>query len=96
VGIHPNAAMNAQVPLFPSLPASLSLLAATLLPFAGSPCRAEVESYINKPGSNVGPATLVEPTDCVSGADGSITCDTKIKNPPGDTPAKPEYSPFRD
>jgi hypothetical protein len=44
----------------------------------------------------VGPATIVEPTDCVSGADGSITCDTKIKNPPGDTPAKPVYSPFRD
>ena len=48
-----------------------------------------------KPGSNVGPATQVKPTTCVTAADGSVTCDTKIVNPPSDTPAKPSYQPFK-
>jgi hypothetical protein len=43
----------------------------------------------------VGPATKVEPRNCVTAADGSITCDTEIVNPPGDTPAKPQYNPFK-
>jgi hypothetical protein len=42
----------------------------------------------------VGPATKVEPINCVTAADGSITCGTKIVNPEGDTPAKPQYNPF--
>ena len=36
----------------------------------------------------------VVPTDCVENADGSVTCNTKIENPPGDTPARPGYEPF--
>jgi hypothetical protein len=47
------------------------------------------------PGSNVGPSTRVVPKNCVTAPDGSITCDTKIVNPPGDTPAKPIYEPFK-
>ena len=87
--------MNAPAPRFPSLPASLVLLAAALLPLVTLPCSAEVESFINKPGSSVGPATKVIPTNCVRAPDGSLTCDTKIENSPSDTQAKPEFSPFR-
>ena len=50
---------------------------------------------MNKPGSSVGPATKVVPTNCVTAADGSLTCDTKIQNSPSDTPAEPQFSPFR-
>lgn len=72
-----------------------SALAAVALPcVAGMPALAQAESFLWGPGSNVGPATKVEPKNCVTAADGSITCDTEIVNPPGDTPAKPQYRPF--
>jgi hypothetical protein len=61
---------------------------------AATPALAQVESFLLGPGSTVGPATKVEPTNCVTAPDGSITCGTKIVNPEGDTPAKPQYSPF--
>jgi hypothetical protein len=51
--------------------------------------------YNLRPGSNVGVPTQVEPTDCTTDPkDGSVTCKTKVKNPPGDTPARPQYEPF--
>lgn len=62
---------------------------------SGAAALAQVESFINKPGSSVGPATKVVPTNCVQGADGSLTCDTKLENSPSDTPAQPQFSPFR-
>ena len=95
VGTHPHAAMNAPAPLPRPLSASLVLLAAALLPLATLPCSAQVEKFINKPGSNVGPNTKVLPTNCVTAPDGSLTCDTKIENSPSDTQAQPEFSPFR-
>jgi hypothetical protein len=58
------------------------------------PALAQVESFLWGPGSNVGPETKIEPQNCVTAADDSITCDTKVVNPPGDTPAKPQYRPF--
>ena len=58
------------------------------------PAVAQVESFLWGPGSNVGPETKIEPSNCITAADGSITCDTKVVNPPGDTPAKPQYRPF--
>jgi hypothetical protein len=58
------------------------------------PAMAQVESFLWGPGSNVGPETKIEPQNCVTAADGSITCDTKVVNPPGNTPAKPLYRPF--
>jgi hypothetical protein len=75
----------------PLLP--LALLAALLVPCERA--RAQVETFINKPGSSVGPATKVVPTNCVTAPDGSLTCDTKLENSPSDTPAKPHFSPFR-
>jgi hypothetical protein len=77
------------------LPAScLAAAALSLLAVAATPVRAQVESFLWGPGSNVGPATKVEPSNCKTAADGTITCDTKIVNPEGDTPAKPQYRPF--
>jgi hypothetical protein len=83
-------------------PSPVSLPAAWLLVLAGllgllpaDPARAQVETFINKPGSDVGPSTRVVPTNCVTAADGTMTCDTKIENPPGNTPAKPHFSPFK-
>jgi hypothetical protein len=59
-----------------------------------SPSLAQSQRFLLGPGSNVGPETKIEPKNCVTAADGSITCDTKIVNPKGDTPAKPIYTPF--
>lgn len=66
----------------------------TLLAGAG-PALAQVETFMLKPGSNVGPATKITPTNCVTGPDGSVTCDTKIENSPSDTPAQPGFTPFK-
>ena len=74
-----------------------------LLPFAlagialvAQPGLAQSESFLLKPGSKVGPASKVKATNCKTNpSDGSVTCDTKIVNPPGDTLAKPQYSPFK-
>ena len=52
------------------------------------------EVWLLGPNSRTGEQSTVVPTDCVEGADGSITCNTKIVNPPGDTPAKPFFNPF--
>jgi len=61
---------------------------------SAGPAAAQRESYLLGPGSNVGPATRIVPTNCVTAPDGSVTCDTKIENPPGDTRAKPQVNPF--
>ncbi len=73
----------------------LALLTCLSLVGPASPALAQVESFILKPGSSVGPATKVTPTNCVTGPDGSVTCDTKLENSPSDTPAKPQYQPFK-
>lgn len=73
----------------------LALLTCLSLVSPVSPALAQVESFMLKPGSNVGPATKVTPTNCVTGPDGSVSCDTKLENPPSNTPAKPQYQPFK-
>jgi hypothetical protein len=88
--------MNATAVLtrvFPwSLPAAAALVAS--LSFTGA-AQAQVESFMLKRGSSVGPETQIKPTNCVTATDGSITCDTVIQNSPSDTPAKPNYQPFK-
>lgn len=59
------------------------------------PALAGVETFTLERGSSVGPATEVKPTNCRTAADGSVTCDTRLQNPPGDTPARPSYQPFQ-
>lgn len=72
----------------------LSVSTGAVVAALSSPAHAQVESFLWGPGSNVGPETKIEPSNCITAADGSITCDTKVVNPPGDTPAKPQYRPF--
>lgn len=74
----------------PFLVGCCGLLLAALNPATA----AAQESFILERGSNVGPETKIKPVDCVTGRDGSITCDTKIQNSPSDTPARPVYQPF--
>lgn len=77
-----------QALLLASALAGLSLLA--------QPALAQSESFLLKPGSKVGPASKVKTSNCKTNPiDNSITCDTKVVNPPGDTLAKPQYSPFK-
>jgi len=83
--------------LFPRvLPWAWQALAvlATALCFSGA-ALAQAESFMLQRGSNVSPDTRVKPTNCVTAQDGSVTCDTVIENPPGNTPAKPIYLPFK-
>jgi len=82
-------------PLRISAPVLAMALAAGSALVLQTPAQAQVESFLWGPGSNVGPATKVEPTNCRTAADGTITCDTKLVNPEGDTPAKPQYNPFK-
>ncbi len=78
----------------PTLPLGL-LAGVCLLMIAANPASAQVETFINKPGSSVGPSTKVVPTNCKTAPDGTLTCDTKLENSPSDTTAKPHFSPFR-
>jgi len=59
------------------------------------PALAQVESFMLKSGSQVGPTTEVKPKNCVTAKDGTITCETELVNPPGNTQAKPQFNPFR-
>lgn len=79
----------------PSAPVLALVLAAGSTLLAQAPAQAQVESFLWGPGSNVGPATKVEPKNCRTAPDGSVTCDTQLVNPEGDTPAKPQYEPFK-
>ena len=73
----------------------LGLVVLVALGWGAGPAAAQSGSFLLKPGSNVGPATKVKPVNCVTAPDGSVTCSTAIENSPSDTPAKPEYNPFR-
>ena len=59
------------------------------------PVQAQSERFLLGPGSTVGPATEVQPKNCVTAADGSVTCDTELVNPPGDTRARPQLELFK-
>jgi hypothetical protein len=73
----------------------LQLLGVGSLLALSAPALAQVESFMLKSGSQVGPATEVKPKNCVTATDGTVTCGTELVNPPGNTPAKPQFSPFR-
>lgn len=73
----------------------VAVLGVGILLLGPAPALAQVESFILKSGSQVGPATEVKPKNCVTAPDGTITCETELVNPPGNTPAKPQFNPFR-
>jgi hypothetical protein len=71
------------------------LMASALLAAIGPmPVQAQAQRFLWSPGPSVGPETKIEPTNCVMGADGSITCDTRLVNPPSDTKAKAQLDGF--
>ena len=71
------------------------LIATAVLATVGSqPVQAQAQRFLWSPGPSVGPETKIEPTNCVMGADGSITCDTRLVNPPSDTKAKAQLDGF--
>ena len=75
----------------------MSQLLTLVLAFAAlmqAPALAQSGSYMLGPGSNVDEATEVKEDNCVTSADGSITCNTKLVNPATDTMAKPQFEPF--
>ena len=72
-----------------------STLIATASLLGTAPALAQVESFLVGPGSSVGPSTKVKPKNCVTGADGSITCDTQLEHSPSDTQARPIYELFK-
>lgn len=79
--------------LWPSLAVCGSI---TLVSGLGvAPSLAQSESFLVGPGSSVGPSTKVKPKNCVTGPDGSITCDTQLENSPSDTQASPMYEQFK-
>ena len=63
--------------------------------FSGSSAFAQTEGWLRGPGSATDKDSKVE-ADCVTAEDGSVTCDTKVVNPAGDTAARPYYNPFKD
>jgi hypothetical protein len=71
-------------------------LGATTLVLAAPGALAQSQNFLLSPGNRgkVGPSTTVTPENCVTAADGAITCDTKLQNPPDNTPAKPQFNPF--
>ena len=77
---------------------SLSVLLGSLgglIAQAPLPASAQVQQFMLGPGSDVGSQTKVKPKNCVTDPQsGAITCDTQLVNPPGNTPAKPSYTPF--
>lgn len=71
------------------------LIATALLAAVGpQPVQAQAQRFLWSPGPSVGPETKVEPTNCLMGADGSITCNTRLVNPPSDTKAKAQLDVF--
>ena len=58
--------------------------------------RAQSEGWILGPGSKTSKDSKVVPTNCVTMADGAISCDTKVETPASNTPARPYYNPFND
>ena len=73
---------------------SLTTLAASAF-LVMAPALAQSESFLVGPGSSVGPSTKVKPKNCVTAADGSITCDTQLENSPSDTQSRPIYEQFK-
>jgi hypothetical protein len=82
------------MPAVPHAPLrSLLVLAAGLV--VATPAFAQTERFLLGPGSQVGPATEVKPKNCVTAPDGTVTCDTELVNPAGDTRAQPQFELFR-
>ena len=75
--------------------AMASVLLVTLAAVAGPAARAQSEGWILSPGSRNDQNSTVVPTNCVTSADGTVSCDTNLESTGGrTTPARPYYNPF--
>jgi hypothetical protein len=77
----------------PAAAAPLLAVVALILAVA-APAQAQRQTFTLGPGSQVNPNTEVVPTNCVTAPDGTITCDTELRNPRGQTPARPSLELF--
>jgi hypothetical protein len=62
--------------------------------FGLPPVLAQRQLWMLGPGSETTPSTEVVPTNCVTAPDGTVTCDTELRNPPSGTPARPSLELF--
>ena len=79
--------------------ATLTAVCTLLLSFSTAlapVARAQSEGWMLDPGSKTGKDSKVVPTNCVTTADGTVSCDTKVETPSSNTPARPYYNPFND
>ena len=79
--------------------ATLTAACTLLLSFSAAiarAARAQSEGGMLGPGSRTDKDSKVVPTNCVTTADGAISCDTKVETPTSNTPARPYYNPFND
>jgi len=58
--------------------------------------RAQSEGWMLGPGSKTGQDSTAVPTNCVTMADGAVSCDTKLETPASNKPARPYYNSFND
>ncbi len=56
----------------------------------------QTEGWLRSPGVKAGKESTVVPTNCVESSDGSINCETKLKNLTRNTHARPYYNPLND
>lgn len=66
----------------------------TIVGFGQPPALAQRQLWMRGPGSEVTPRTEVVPTNCVTASDGTVTCDTELRNRPGSDPARPSLELF--
>jgi hypothetical protein len=89
----PHCSVNAEGPL-QGLAAVTALAALAGFALAPAPALAQRQLWMLGPGSEAAPSAEVVPTNCVTAPDGTITCDTELRNPPRRTPARPSLELF--
>ena len=76
--------------------AAASALLVSLSMLLAPAAQAQSERWLPGPGSKGDKTSTVVPTNCVTAADGSVTCDTKLESQNSGSPARPYYNPFND
>ena len=72
-----------------------SVLLVTLAAVAGPAACAQSEGWILSPGSRNDQNSTVVPTNCITAAEGTLSCDTKLESTGGRTTStRLYYNPF--
>jgi|TARA_X000000950_G_scaffold32047_1_gene34609 hypothetical protein len=88
--------INSEDPMTTATLTAVCMLLLSVTTALAPAARAQSEGWMLGPGSKTGKDSKVVPTNCVTTADGAITCDTKVETPSSNTPARPYYNPFND